>query len=102
HSFNDLRMPAIESKAQKILSVRTRFFRLKIGRARQEQPEHFQFSMRRCRHYRRESVLIAEINNGSGIEEASRRFPILLRRRDQQWRAALPVASVWINAFHQT
>ena len=29
--FNDLRIPAIERKAQKVLSVRTRFFRFKIS-----------------------------------------------------------------------
>jgi hypothetical protein len=31
HGFNDLRMAAIERKAQKVLSVRARFFGLKIG-----------------------------------------------------------------------
>jgi hypothetical protein len=31
HGVNDFRMPAIERKAQKVLSVRTRLFRLKIS-----------------------------------------------------------------------
>jgi hypothetical protein len=56
----------------------------------------------RRRHYWRKSILVGEINCRSGIEKPACRFPILLRRRDQQWRPALPVAAVWIDAFHQT
>jgi hypothetical protein len=55
----------------------------------------------RCCHYWLKSVRVGEINSRSGVEEPARRFPILLRARNQQWRSALPVASVGIDMFHQ-
>ena len=102
HGCDNLRISAVESKRQEILSVRAWLFRVKIGRARKEQPEHFQLSVHRCRHYGRETAFVSKINHCSGIEESSRRFPILLRGCDQQRRSALRVVAVWIDALDQT
>ena len=57
--------------------------------------------MHRCRRERRKTVFISKINLCTGIHEPSRRSPILLRRCNQQRRAPLRIAPVWIDVLDQ-
>ncbi|PYI63411.1 MAG: hypothetical protein DMF07_10290 [Verrucomicrobia bacterium] len=74
---------------------------MKIVSTCEEQLEHFGIAVHRCRHQRRKTILIGKINQRTGVKEPMRRFPILLRCCDQQRRASLRIAPVWIDMFDQ-
>jgi hypothetical protein len=52
-------------------------------------------------HQWRKTTLVSEIDKRAGAQQALRRFPILLRRCDQQRRSALGIMSVWIDVVDQ-
>ena len=99
HYLDNLWIIAVECHSQKIVPIIGPRFCMEIGSAHEKQPEHLEIAVHRCGHQRCKTVRIGKINRCTGVNEPARRFPILLRRCDQQRRAALRIASVWIDVF---
>ena len=57
--------------------------------------------MHRGGHQRCKTVLVSKIDKRTDADEPLSRFPILLRRCDQQRRPALGIMPVWIDVINQ-
>jgi hypothetical protein len=52
-------------------------------------------------HQWRKTIFISKIDKRTNAHQALRRFPILLRRCNQQRRSALGIMPVWIDVVDQ-
>ena len=74
---------------------------MKIGRAGQQLPKDFEMAVHGGGHQWRKTILVSKIDKRTGTQQALRRFPILLRRCDQQRRSALGIMPIWIDVVDQ-
>src|SRR6266496_4292603 len=82
HCLDNLRITTVERHSHKIASVLSLRFYVQIRTAREEQAKRLEIAVHRCNHKRRKTILVSKINQCTGINEAPRRIPILLRYCD--------------------
>jgi hypothetical protein len=92
-----LRIAAIERHSQQICTIFAAGFRLKLRGAGQQLPKDFEIAVHSGGHERRKTILVSKIDKRTDAHQALGRFPILLRRCDQQRRPALGIVPVWID-----